>query len=283
MNWKVLFYAASVFILAESVWAGKGVIPLAKNAIAYQHVERAIVLWNGREEIIVIANDIAASDEIPVLELMPFGSRPQMRIGKVEWFRKAFDLTDLFKEDKCEEVELSEYLIRMESALQRTILPTKMEVWETRNFTSFEQWLMDTLRKAYCVEELPTGFIPIMLNYFNRRFRFWGVDYVDAGLIGRMVSPIEYRFPSKRFYYPTMMTSANSGPVTLVVFAVTHKPITFSPMYGMTICGPIKVRKNELTGIHDEINKFFGSDTVYFTMLKFSGQAVELKFDLLCR
>src|SRR5687768_2011865 len=55
----------------------------------FEPKQRALILWNGEEEILLLSTDQRSSQRTAVLEVIPLPSEPKVQLGKFETFEKA--------------------------------------------------------------------------------------------------------------------------------------------------------------------------------------------------
>jgi hypothetical protein len=54
-----------------------GMVPVVPSVSIYEPGQKAIIAWNGQEEILILSTDVSAADETFVLEIMPLPSNPK--------------------------------------------------------------------------------------------------------------------------------------------------------------------------------------------------------------
>ena len=75
-----------------SVQADRGAIPFQPEVTIFEPTQRALIAWNGEEEILILSTDLRASRATKVLEVMPFPAEPRVKKGDVGVFRRAVKL-----------------------------------------------------------------------------------------------------------------------------------------------------------------------------------------------
>ena len=88
------FTLSSLLILAGAglAQADRGAIPFRPEVTIFEPTQRALIAWNGEEEILILSTDLRASRATKVLEVMPFPAEPQVTKGDVGVFRRAVRL-----------------------------------------------------------------------------------------------------------------------------------------------------------------------------------------------
>ncbi|MEO0185805.1 MAG: DUF2330 domain-containing protein, partial [candidate division WOR-3 bacterium] len=74
------------------LFADRGLIPFNPGVTIFEPNQRAIIAWNGEEEILLLSTDLSASDSTMALEILPLPSEPKVKKGDPETFRKAINL-----------------------------------------------------------------------------------------------------------------------------------------------------------------------------------------------
>ena len=73
-------------------YADRGMIPVNPYAQIFEPTQRAMIAWNGSEEILLLSTDISASESTLVLEVLPLPTEPEVKKGDIETFQRATDL-----------------------------------------------------------------------------------------------------------------------------------------------------------------------------------------------
>jgi len=67
-------------------------IPVNPYVQIFEPTQRAMIAWNGSEEILLLSTDISASESTMVLEVLPLRAEPIVKKGDIETFRRAIEL-----------------------------------------------------------------------------------------------------------------------------------------------------------------------------------------------
>lgn len=67
-----------VFLLStlSLVYADRGMIPVQSEVSIYEPGQKAIIAWDGKEEILILSTDVHSDNESLVVELLPLSSKP---------------------------------------------------------------------------------------------------------------------------------------------------------------------------------------------------------------
>ncbi len=88
----IIFFALIAYSIA---YADRGLIPFMSNIQIFEPNQRAMIVWNGKEEILLLSTDLKASGATEVLEVLPLPSEPVVKKGDVEIFKKAVQLINI--------------------------------------------------------------------------------------------------------------------------------------------------------------------------------------------
>ena len=88
---SVLFVLV-VSILLPLVYADRGGLPIVPGVSIYEPGQKAIVAWNGNEEILILSTDVRASEQTMVLEILPLPSKPEIGGGSFQSFQEIQDM-----------------------------------------------------------------------------------------------------------------------------------------------------------------------------------------------
>jgi len=92
MRRATIFIALAGMLSAQSALADRGSIPFKPGVKIFEPNQRAMIAWNGEEEIMLLSTDLRASEPTKVLEVIPLPAEPKVTKGDVEVFRKATEL-----------------------------------------------------------------------------------------------------------------------------------------------------------------------------------------------
>ena len=80
---KRALYAATIItaLALSTAWADRGSIPFKEGVKIFEPNQRALLAWNGEEEILLLSTDLVASESTMVLEVLPLPSEPEVKKG----------------------------------------------------------------------------------------------------------------------------------------------------------------------------------------------------------
>ena len=75
---KALFICMLIFAgLAIPALSDRGMVPLADVSV-YGPGQKAIIAWNGEEEVLILSTDVRADERTSILEVLPLPSNPDL-------------------------------------------------------------------------------------------------------------------------------------------------------------------------------------------------------------
>ena len=85
----LLYLLLSLFLpllVFPCVNADRGMIPVIEGVSIYEPGQKAILAWNGREEIMILSTDVSSSEETLVVEILPLPSKPVVEAASFDSF-----------------------------------------------------------------------------------------------------------------------------------------------------------------------------------------------------
>lgn len=285
-----------IFALAPIVSADRGMVPVEPDVSVYEPGQKAIVAWNGLEEILILSTDITADANTSVLEIVPLPSNPKaieeasfdsfVRIQEHIWMRGPEVLgKDYFGRDQMESVEVT---------FHEKIGAHDITVVNASDALEFTRWMGDFLESNGVSQEISLqNFEAVIGDYMARGFRFFVLDLIDVSTEENSVEPILYRFETSFLYYPLEISSPIPGDTEVNLFLLTNSQIEnhgYSPYYPLTLAyyrsptksEPIqfKLTKGELAIIDLRMSELF-ENGAWLTVLKYNGPMSWLTKDLM--
>jgi len=198
------------------------------DVVVYEPGQRAIILWNGYEEILLLSTDIRTSQDVSILEVIPFPSEPQVRRGDFDSFKK---MNALLVDRKVWYVSVLGGL-RALSPPATVTFHEKMgahdiAVVNVLDKDRFVGWVMGFLASKSAVNpQIRPEFVRIIGNYLDRGFTWFVFDTIETTDRVQTRQPIEYRFQSDSVFYPIEISSLETGRTTIDLTVVTKSRLT---------------------------------------------------------
>lgn len=256
---------------ARTGYADRGSIPFDPHAKIFEPTQRAMIAWNGKEEILLLSTDLRASEKTKVLEVIPLPSEPVVKKGDVEVFKKA---TALINRKLQEQYDRDRTLYRGivkgiekppagEVTFHKKIGAHDISVTHVLNSKGFMEWVEKYLSSAGVENpKIPEGMKTVVGEYLKEGFSWLVFDVVslDEGL--KTNEAIQYRFKTDFLFYPVKITRAAEGDTSIDLMVLTPKLLSKFP--GIPIeevrlrHKPVSIGSKELRSLSEEMDDLLG-------------------------
>jgi len=285
----MLFGVTLQFDTFFEVLADWGMIPVIPDVSVYEPGQKAIIAWNGREEILILTADVTSTVNSTVLQILPLPSNP-MKIEKASlesfyvveeliWFHAPPPPPWGYWGNETEEVRV---------IFHEKIGMHDITVVEAHNVLEFAEWMDQFLLQNGISEQVALeDFEWIIGDYILRDFNFYVLDLIEVSSNQRSVEPIMYKFDTHFLYYPLLITSSIGGDGKIILFLLTknilqggYHPLAKAQYHG-SISKPIQfeVSNEELSLIDPSIGELF-EDKACLTALIYEGPLGKLIEDM---
>jgi hypothetical protein len=254
---------------AHTLYADRGSIPFHPDVKIFEPKQRAIIAWNGIEEILLLSTDMSASAKTKVLEIIPFPAEPVVKESNVEIFKKAVKLIDQKlqkRDDKAvqkEDQEESRGFTSGEVTFHQIIGAHDIMVIHILDVNSFTEWVERYLN-AYEVRnpKVPEEMKAIVNEYIEEGFSWFVFDVVSLDESPRTREAIQYRFETDSLFYPLRITRTGAGETSIELLVFTQRQLIQFP--GIPIeeiklpYEPIGMDSEELRSLDKEMDDLLG-------------------------
>jgi hypothetical protein len=230
---KTRAWSAGLVLLVASAWpvqADRGAIPFQPEVAIFEPTQRALIAWNGEEEILLLSTDLRASRATKVLEVMPFPAEPRVAKGDVAVFQRAVQLINSktyrpplavtmgYAKDRSAahaeppgEITFHERIGAHDVAVARVV-----------SGDGFVEWVNGFLRRASVDNPvIPPRLRRVVQEYLDDDFRWFAFDVVELESKFRTLEALQYRFPSPALYYPVKISRSNRGRTSMELLVLT--------------------------------------------------------------
>lgn len=295
---KVFILLFVLFLIGTpAALADRGMVPIEPSISVYEPGQKAIIAWNGREEILILSTDVNAAENTTALEIMPLPSDPK-RIEKAS-FESFVTIQDLIWKqapyvlgrsyegaDKTQSVEVT---------FHEKIGSHDITVVKASDASELTEWAEDFLKSNGISEEISLQkFESVIEDYMARGFRFFVLDLIEVSTEENSVEPILYQFETSFLYYPLKISSPIPGETKITLFLITkekiqssiyyspHNPLRTAFYRSSTRWEPIQLNltKGQLSIIDLRIGELFEGN-VWLTVLEYDGPLKGLTKDLM--
>lgn len=230
--------------------------------------QTALIAFDGEEEIIFLTTNVSASHSVKVLEVLPLPSRPKVLIGEMDTLNSAvWVLNSKIKPLASEQVpENSKALVPVNKRKPVAIFVDRRQlgahdvsVVQVLSKESFSQWVEQNMKKlGASLPAMPEWMKPKIASYTARGFNWFAFDVVNLLPAQQSISPLRYRFKTKRLFYPLTITKV-SGPSAVRLIVMSSQPIKcIEPIKGATlnkVTESYPLHKEEMMQIDPEIHR----------------------------
>jgi hypothetical protein len=297
---RILFLAVLLVLIAsgDAVRADRGAIPFRPKVTVFEPNQRALIAWNGDEEILVLSTDLRVSQPTKVLEVMPFPTEPSVTNADVTVFQRAVGMINS-KLNQMTRAEAEE-LMRTRGGLRspppageitfhEKIGAHDVTVVRVLESVGFVGWVNDYLKRAQA--DNPTIPAPLQASvgeYLREGFTWFVFDVISLDDRLKTTDALEYRFKTTSLYYPIKISRANQGLTSIQLLVLTPTMLrTFSgiPMERVDLRHmPVSLSSKEVRSLHAGIDDLLGRrDDVKLRIWWIRGAFQDLSRDLLAR
>ena len=231
MNMRA-FSLSSLLLLAGAglAQADRGAIPFRPEVTIFEPTQRALIAWNGEEEILLLSTDLRASRATKVLEVMPFPAEPRVAKGDVGVFRRAVRLIN----SKIMPAPLAAAAVRGgdhdsvyappagEITFHERIGAHDVAVARVVSGDGFVEWVNDFLKRASVDNPvIPARLRSVVQEYLDDGFCWFAFDVVSLENKFRTLEALQYRFPTSALFYPVKISRSNRGQTSMELLVLS--------------------------------------------------------------
>jgi len=285
-----LLFLVSVCI--PLIYADRGMIPVTPDVSVYEPGQKAILAWNGHEEVMILSTDVTSSQETLVVEILPLPSKPTVEAASFQSFEEIQRL--IWNEGLNRFMYSTEGQARsgsVEVVFHEEIGAHNITIVKAGDTSELVSWMENFLESSGAEYEVSLGsFESVVDDYMDRGFRYYVLDLITVSSEEKSVDPILYRFNSDFLYYPLVITSPVGGNTEITLFILTEEKINedYFPFQKASYRGldggwkPIEfvLSKGDLSKIDLRIGEIF-QYKAWLTVLKYDGKVSWLNRDLM--
>lgn len=287
----VLFFSVPLFAIGDG-----GIVYWPPNVYLEEKGQKAILAWNGEEEILILSNDFETKENALALRIIPFPSKPEIKEGKFESFEKIVEIMN----KKIEEIR--EKRIKMKKGGGIMSLPEeKIKIFfkkqigvhnitavKVSNLESFIEWIEEFVKEKNLKEkEITFKLRKSIENYLKKEINYFVFDVIDLQKGEKSSVPLIYKFKTDYLYYPLEITSASEIKESygiIQIFLITPDTKIGSRVnLPLDLPFPITLSLQELSKIEEDLVDLFSFQVSQVNVRNFnwSGKFSEFKGDLI--
>jgi hypothetical protein len=269
MNKIIGILVLLVMLNCQAAYANRGIIPFKPFVKIFEPTQRAMIAWNGKEEILLLSTDLKASEETKVLEVLPLPSEPIVKKGDVDVFKKATALINKKVRERRTFLPEGRSLKEIQEApagevtLHEEIGAHDISVTRVLNPAGFIEWVEKYLRSSGVENpSIPEPMKTVVSEYLKEGFSWFVFDVVSLDLIPKTNEAIQYRFKTDFLFYPLKITRTGEGNTSIDVLVLT--PMLLNQFSGIPANQvrlrhePVFISAGELRTISEEMDDLLG-------------------------
>lgn len=285
-----------IFITTPATSADRGMV-LPENISVYEPGQKAIIAWDGENEVLILSTDVLASDNTWALEFLPLPSQPTSpEAGSFGSFENIRSILFKFTRDTYSKYGLAELGdAPLEVIFRENIGAHHITVLSVSNASQLIDFAKNLLAENGLTQEVSWGALEnLAAVYLQRGMSYWVLDLIDLSDYMKSREPIIYSFKSDNLYFPLEISSLASGTTDITIFTITSNKLDSSSVEasgfyiisftagGENISIEFGVSENELQRISPRVAELF-EGKVWLTALTYSGSLENLKGDMFLR
>ena len=282
----LLLYALIFLLLSlcSPVLADKGSVSPSPVRLS-QDSQRAIIMHNSEEEVLILGTELRAEKETDVLEFIPFPSEPEVKLAAGDPFK---EIERLMVEEKGIELINREAskgggaeTVPVEIKLSEKIGLHDVTVIKINDISGFTQWVEEFFnRKGIKVVSDLSGFYKNAEDYTSRGINYFVFDYVSIKTQKRTIEPLVYRFKTNRVYYPLKTSNIIGGNGIVDLIFILPGSFSKEDYFRLSddmrnifeLSNSARVYPEELEKIYPGASEFFSKvDKIFIQMMRYAG------------
>lgn len=289
---EILFLSLAVSYTSS---ADRGSIPFHPEVKIFEPKQRAMLAWNGEEEVLLLSTDLSASEPTKVLEVIPLPAEPVVTKGDVEIFQKA---TQLINKKLSRELGLSRAGDPIKSlggkpagevTFHERIGAHDVSVTHVLNSGGFMKWVEDYLTSAGVEKPLiPEALQKVVGEYLKDGFGWFVFDVVSLDEKPKTSEAIQYRFASTCLFYPLRIMRTEEGHTTVHLMVLTPRLLSSFPGLAVDrvhlLHKPVSISRRELRFLSEEMEELFPqAEALKLRLWQIEGELSSFQEDLIAK
>lgn len=296
---KVVLLAVTVLIIAEQqATADCGGIPFKANVAVFEPDQRAVVGFNGHEEILLLSADLRVSEPTKLLQVLPLPSEPKVTKGDPQVFVKATHLVN----SKLLRPKAGATMGGAggmgggfggpapagEVTFHEKIGSHDLTVTHVLDQRGFIAWVEEHLRKAGVENPtIPAPMKAVVAEYLRDRYQWFVFDVTDVGKEVKTKEAIQYRFATRWLYYPMRITRSEEGDTKVRLLVLSPELVRLPVLAGGNIRlahQPIRINAKELRSLgSDDLTGLIKGEHAMLRIWEITGRLSGFEQDILAR
>jgi hypothetical protein len=293
---KVGIFLIPLFLLgAPHLFADGGLISLKRGVQMFKPNQRAMIAWNGSEEILLLSTDMRASQSTRALEVVPFPTEPKVKKGDVETFRRATTLINR----KIRKPSVARRgggrggagaaRPAGEVTFHKKIGAHDISVAHVLSSDGFIAWVEKYLGALQIQNPvIPPEMKKIIEEYLSEKFTWFVFDVISLDEVLSTGEAVQYRFQTKFLYYPMKVTQTVAGSTSVDLLILTPRLLSsFSgiPSHQVDLRHePVHITSGELRSLNPEMDALLGHrEDMKLRIWRLQGKTSSFQQDLIAQ
>jgi len=268
-------------------------IPLLPDAEVFIPRQRALLAWNGEEEVLLLSIEMRAAEPVQALVVLPLPAEPYIAPGDAAAFERAAEL-------------VGDHMKRFEAIQARVGRPVPgpfgrpaggplieaqdVGVAHLPDGAAFEAWVQDTLRaRGAARASLPTGLRRVAGQTIAAGLTWFVCVLAGLGPEPRALRPMQFRFKTPYLYYPLRMGRLAEGDTAVEVFSFVPRALLWAALPQSALAdmfpraGYHKFRKSaaDLAWVSPEMGELLGGEHARLEVWQLEGRLADLEGDIM--
>lgn len=280
-----IFFVSMAILSAQTINADRGMVSIHGISV-YEPGQKAIIAWDGNEEILILSTDAYAESKTTVLEILPLPSNPDVELGNFSSFYQIQKLIEhhSYKQDRnyYGPLDSSEANASVEIVFQKKLGAHNITIIHIKSMQNYSDWIDNFLaEKNASTDVLPSNLNSIILEYLNQSIPYFVFDEISLTPTTWSIAPIIYRFTTDHLYYPLQISSIIDGDTTITLFCITDKDVDwrYAENLGFERKIEFDLNQTELSEIDPGIGEMFAEDARLYAV-KYNGPLGTLNKDI---
>lgn len=292
MKYSIVIISLAIFCVSFG-FANRGMMPFNPYVQIFEPNQRAMIAWNGTDQILLLSTDLHASDSTRVLEVMPLPAEPEVKKGDLETFRKATDLINrkLYAEKAAASRVMSEGVVvpSGEVTFHEKIGAHDISVTHLLDATGFVDWVVEYLGTLGVEQDIVSPKMRGLIEeYIEDDFEWFVFDVISLTEDIVTNEPIQYDFKNDHLYYPLKITSTAEGSTSIELLILTPRLLNRFPSLPIDHIHlphePIEITQDELRELNEDMYSLLkGYERMKLRIWELEGELKDFDADLLAR
>jgi hypothetical protein len=259
----------------EHTFADMGSIPFIHAAKVLEPNQRALIAWNGTEQILILTTDLQSDRETKVLEIMPCPSEPTIQKAKAEVFQQATDLINMklprnpvaaLSASAPESLGGPDMVPAGRVTSRQRIGAHDVSTTHVERPEDFVKWAQDYLKKQGVDNPMiPPSLAKVIEEYIEENFTWFVFDVVSLSKEPVTKEALQFRFKTEFLFYPMRITKTEQGDTTVTLLILTPRLIDSQFCLGIPpeniqlVHQPVILTGVELQGLSKDIFNLLGN------------------------